>query len=73
MASGTRTFGQLAYFIVTYGDENDPLRFILVAKDYYNALYLCQTHIKDVLDVEEVVKTSVSELGDPIFEPPTYH
>ncbi len=73
MASGTRTFRQLAYFIVTYGDENDPLRFILVAKDYYNALYLCQTHVEDVLDVEEVVKTGISDIGDPIFEPPTYH
>ena len=73
MASGTRTFGQLAYFIVTYGDEDDPLRFILVAKDYYNALYLCQTHVEDVLDVEEVVKTGISDIGDPIFEPPTYH
>ena len=73
MAIGAGTFTKLAYFIVTYGDENDPLRFVLVAKDYYNALYLCQTHIEDVLDVEEVIKTSVSESGDPIFEPPTYH
>ena len=73
MASRTRTFRLLAYFIITYGNEEDPLRFILIAKDYYNALYLCQTHIENVLDVEEVVKTGISDIGDPIFEPPTYH
>ena len=63
----------MAYFMVTYGQETEPQKFVLIANDYYSALALCGLNVEDFITMEEVVKIDVSEDGTPIFDRPPYH
>ena len=63
----------MAYYMVTYGREKEPHKFVFIAEDYYSALALCNLNIDDFITMEEVVKIDENEDGIPIFDRPTYH
>ena len=43
----------MAYFMVTYGREKEPHKFVFIAEDYYSALALCNLNIEDFITIEE--------------------